>query len=405
MKKNLTLLITSLTAVLLLAGQSQAQSDISGSVLYHLKNNKPISSVDVKLYTLEGEIEIAAAITDLNGSYSFTDIEYGSYRIEASTTIMPGGINMADAVKVRLHLWGVQTLDEFQQLAADVDNDGEITWDDYDDIVEWFMQGTPFNTGPWVFQTLDFVHSGAKTNVPTMGGSSSGDVNGTFVPSTRDLVAIESAYTEKQAGNDFSVEIYAQDIQEASAMGLVIDYPVSMVNINEISSPLGETMKVVENGKIRVSWINQLNNAASLNPNTPVLVIKANTTSTYNGSDIRFVIDPESHFSDYKGEQIATRYSLPLITMQGSNLSGNYPNPFNGSTNITYTIPADSKVNLSLYNQQGQLVKVITDEDALAGTYNINFDSNGLEAGVYYYTLKTTGNVTINETKRMIITR
>jgi len=94
-----------------------------------------------------------------------------------------------------------------------------------------------------------------------------------------------------------------------------------------------------------------------------------------------------------------------LITRQASCLSGNYPNPFNGTTSITYSIPADTKVNISLFNQQGQLVRVITDEAAVAGTYNIDFDSNGLEAGVYYYTLKTTGGVKINETKRMIITR
>jgi hypothetical protein len=94
-----------------------------------------------------------------------------------------------------------------------------------------------------------------------------------------------------------------------------------------------------------------------------------------------------------------------LITNSGSFLGANYPNPFSSNTNITYYLPADTKVNISLYNQQGQLVTVLMDAAENAGTHNIVFESNGLESGVYYYTLKTTGLNALNETKRMIITR
>lgn len=404
MKKLITNLITMLTWVLLLTGQTYAQSDLSGSVNYHLKNNRPISSATMTLISADNQI-IDVTTSDMNGDFEFINVACGSYLIEASTTQMPGGINMADAQKVRHHLMGNQTLNEIEQLAADVDNDNEITWNDYDAIVAWFMEGTPFQTEPWVFQIISYENTGTKTNVPTMGGSSAGDVNGTFVPSTRNLMAIDAIYTAKYAENNFSVEIVAQDITEAAAMGLAINYPYSEVDITKVSSPLGEIGLSVKNGQIRVSWVSRNSGSVMVDPNTPILVIEATTNSAYTGSDIKFVIDPVSNFSNYKGDEIDTRYSLPLIMKSGSCLSSNYPNPFNASTNITYSLPVETKVNISLFNQQGKMVRVIKDAVENAGTYNIVFDSNGLEAGVYYYTLKTSGAFAINETKRMIITR
>jgi len=405
MKRKFTKLVISIIALMLLSGQVFSQTDISGKVLYHFKANKPIPSVDLNLINVDGNV-VATTTTDLSGNYSFANIAFGTYTLEASTSISAGGVTMGDAFLMFLHLINFYNFTPIQELAADVDGDGTITWDDYWTVViGWFIQGYPFPAGPWTFEGVTFTLDGTKTNVPTMGGSSSGDVNGTFVPSTRDLVAVQSIYTEKTVDNNFSVEIYANDVKEASAMGMVIEYPAAMININNITCTLGETNMAVENGQIRLNWINQSNSTTTLDPSAPVLVIHASTNNSYDGRDVRFVIDPESHFSNYKGEQIDTRYTLPLITMQGNLLSNNYPNPFSGSTNITYTLPADTKVNISLFNQQGQLVRILTDVAESAGTHNINFDSYGLDAGVYYYTLKTTGTVNINETKRMIITR
>jgi len=405
MKKSFTKLFTTCLTIVLLTGQVFAQSDISGLVLYHFKANKPIPSVQLNLVDQAGVV-VASATTDLSGSYTFTNVPFGNYTMTAVTSITAGGITMGDAFLMFLHLCNIYPFSPIQELAADVDGDGTVTWDDYWTVViGWFVQGYPFPTGPWVFQDVTVVHTGAKTNPPTMGGSSAGDVNGTFVPSTRDLAAIQATYTEKIAGNDFNVEIFAKDITEASAMGMVINYPSSRVEIKDVTCQMGDINMSVVNGQIRISWVNQTTSATSVDPDSPVLVIHAGTISSYDGSDIKFVIDPVSHFSNFKGEQIDTRYTLPLITNSAACLSTNYPNPFSGSTNIMYTLPSDAKVNISLFNQQGQLVKVIADTEAEAGTHNLVFDSYGLEAGVYYYTLKATGSSNLSETKRMIITR
>lgn len=405
MKKNLQKLLTAVTAIILFSGSVFAQSNIDGQVLYHFKPNKPIPSVEMSLID-EGGAVVATATTNLNGVYSFPNVTYGVYTITATTSITPGGVTMGDAFLMFLHLCNIYPFTPIQELAADVDGDGNVTWDDYWTVVTgWFVQGYPFPTGPWVFEDLIFTHTGAKATPPTMGGSSAGDVNGTFVPSTRDLVAIQVSYTPKYSENNFSIEIYANNVTEVSAMGLVINYPSSMVDVSKVTCQMGETNMLVNNGQIRISWVNESGNITSVDPNVPILVIEAKKNNSFDGSDIRFVIDPLSHFSDYKGEQIDTRYTLPLISNSGKYLSNNYPNPYSGSTSIIYTLPVDGKVNVSLYNQMGQRVRVISDAVEKAGTHNIIFDSRGLEAGVYYYTLKTTGNVSINETKKMVITR
>jgi len=405
MKKKLTILSFSLFALFMLSGQTQAQTDVNGQVLYHFKPNKPIPSVNLSLTDISGVV-VATTTTELNGSYTFPNVPYGTYSMTAQTNISAGGVSMGDAFLMFLHLCNIYPFTPIQELAADVDGDGDVTWDDYWTVViGWFVQGYPFPVGPWTFEDVTFTLTGTKTNVPTMGGSSAGDVNGTFVPATRDLTAIEATYTNKHADNNFSVEIYAKDVTEAAAMGMVISYPSSMVDVSNVSFQLGEPNIAVENGQIRLSWINQSNGSASVSPDMPVVVINGKTNSNYNGSDIKFVIEPASHFCNYKGEEIDTRYTLPLITNSGSYLASNYPNPFSASTNITYSLPVDAKVNISLFNQQGQMVRVIKDAVENAGTHNIVFDSNGLEAGIYYYTLKTSGTNTINETKRMIITR
>ncbi len=409
--KNFTKkILMMLTVALFINGQSFAQNELTGKVLYHLNNNKPISQVTVTLIDSNGYIAGVTA-TDLSGSYSFSEVPTGIYSIEASTDIMAGGINMADANKIKHHLRGNQQLDEFEQLAADVDFDSQITWADYDAIVDWHMQGIPFNSGhPWVFMTLQniehtYTELKTLTNVPTVGGSSSGDVNGTFVPTTRDLAESMVKYTQKPISNDFSVEIFATDIIEASAMGLIINYPANMVNISNITSQLGEIMAVIKNGQIRIGWINESVDNTPIDSELPILVISGNTTGFYDGSEIKFKVDPTSHFCDQNSNEIATRFSLPILTQTENYLGMNYPNPFRGITTIDYSIPVDGKVNISLYNQMGQLIRVLIDSPENNGIHSLRFDSEGLEPGIYYYTLKTSGRISINETKRMIITR
>ena len=93
---------------------------------------------------------------------------------------------------------------------------------------------------------------------------------------------------------------------------------------------------------------------------------------------------------------------IPLVN--NFNLS-NYPNPFNPTTTISFSIPEESKVNLTIYNIKGQKVKTLVKELLPAGEHSIIWngkDSNGnrVGSGIYFYKLKA-GDYT--STKKMIL--
>lgn len=402
MKKNFTCLTATIIALIMVTGQLFAASDINGSVLYHYKQDKPIPSVNLDLIDASGNI-IATTTTALNGTYNFINVPYGAYTIKANTSIAAGGVNMGSAFSVFMHLCNVYPLSPIQKIAADVDGNGAITWDDYWVVViDWFLQGKPFPAGDWVFQEVTFEHTGAKTNVPPVGGSSSGDVNGSFIPSTRDVAALVVNYASQSIDHQFTSGIYAKDITEASAMGLVIAYPESQITISDVECQLSGTNLSVENGVIRISWVNQFFNTTSIDPNQPIITLNGTTTDQYDGREILFDLSPVSHFCDAKGEQISTRYTLPKLKATESYLGTNYPNPFVGSTNIDYILPSEGKVTINLFNQQGQLIKVLVNEFQAIGTHSVELNSNDLQPGIYLYNLTSEG---VNETKRMIITR
>jgi len=73
----------------------------------------------------------------------------------------------------------------------------------------------------------------------------------------------------------------------------------------------------------------------------------------------------------------------------------NYPNPFNPSTKINFTVSGPGNVKLTVYNMLGQKVADLLDEFNDKGSYTINFDASKLASGLYVYTLQA-GNKTIS---------
>ncbi len=84
----------------------------------------------------------------------------------------------------------------------------------------------------------------------------------------------------------------------------------------------------------------------------------------------------------------------------GFQLSQNYPNPFNPSTKISFDIPESGNVSLIIYNVLGQQVKTLVNNFMEAGTHTINFSAEGLQSGLYFYKLESSG---LNQVKKMTL--
>ncbi len=72
---------------------------------------------------------------------------------------------------------------------------------------------------------------------------------------------------------------------------------------------------------------------------------------------------------------------------------GNYPNPFNPNTVISYQLPVAGLTNLSVYDVRGRKVAELVESVQSAGTHEITFDGSGLPSGIYLYRL-TAGSFT-----------
>ncbi len=81
-------------------------------------------------------------------------------------------------------------------------------------------------------------------------------------------------------------------------------------------------------------------------------------------------------------------------------LSGNYPNPFNPSTFIEYTLPQSGLVTLKVYDILGNEVATLVDEVKSEGYHLVNFNAKNLTSGVYIYTIQAGSFIS---SKKMIL--
>ncbi len=95
----------------------------------------------------------------------------------------------------------------------------------------------------------------------------------------------------------------------------------------------------------------------------------------------------------------------PGIPALVTELQGNYPNPFNPSTTIRYSVKETSPVSIGIYNVKGQLVKTLVNEEKTSGNHYAvwnGLDNNNQPAssGVYFYKMRAG---TYSSTKKMIM--
>ncbi|RJP73407.1 MAG: DUF4961 domain-containing protein [Ignavibacteriales bacterium] len=96
---------------------------------------------------------------------------------------------------------------------------------------------------------------------------------------------------------------------------------------------------------------------------------------------------------DFSGAfEYSKSIEVDLSTPKEFSLLKNYPNPFNPTTNLSFALPVESEVTLSVYNSVGQLIKVVAQGKYSAGTQNVVFDASDLPSGTYLYSISAKGS-------------
>ena len=81
-------------------------------------------------------------------------------------------------------------------------------------------------------------------------------------------------------------------------------------------------------------------------------------------------------------------------------LSNNFPNPFNPSTKIRYSISHLSQVQIKVYDILGKEIETLVNEEKSTGTYEVTWYAENLPSGVYFYQMKAGSYI---NTKKMIL--
>ncbi|MDC3136830.1 T9SS type A sorting domain-containing protein [Bacteroidota bacterium] len=104
-----------------------------------------------------------------------------------------------------------------------------------------------------------------------------------------------------------------------------------------------------------------------------------------------------SNLSVSNDEESIISEDLPTVVQ----LHQNFPNPFNPSTQISFTLPEAQQVSLVVYDMLGREVAVLARQQMMpAGSTTFNFDASGLSSGMYIYRLVSNSSVI---TKKMTL--
>ena len=174
-------------------------------------------------------------------------------------------------------------------------------------------------------------------------------------------------------------------------------------NIDATSAMIYETLSGVDIssdgyiGALELTLSHDLGFELELTDEALVAEYKTNGTTTK-----LIVVVPETDhiFStedSYKVDEVLVVNSNEFIDVvkhvSEFNLSSAYPNPFNPTTNVDFSVSVAGYASVKVYNLMGQVVGVLMDGMVDANTYSLNWDAQHLSSGVYMIKAESNGQV------------
>ena len=103
--------------------------------------------------------------------------------------------------------------------------------------------------------------------------------------------------------------------------------------------------------------------------------------------------DIEVTVADINGDALYLTHSRSGQNYQSGphrfEISTLYPNPFNPSTEVSFSLPMDNHVRLSAYDVRGKEVDVIFEGAQSVGQHSYTWNASNLPSGVYYIRLQS----------------
>ena len=186
----------------------------------------------------------------------------------------------------------------------------------------------------------------------------------------------------------------SHNISEAITFTSSPDSPTSVINSyydNDVALELKEDLDDGDGGPVA---------GEGVPVQLPFDFAYASTFSSYTASSTGGQIGDLSWFGIEVGVE-----DDPSTVPTGFSLSNNYPNPFNPTTTIKYSVPSSENVRLVVYNMLGEEVKTLVNSEQGMGSYTVTWDGTSnmgskVASGMYIYRL-TAGKLV--QSKKMIL--
>lgn len=344
--------------------------------------------------------------TDTNGSYGFAVKPNRPYSIYLSKNAAdqsdPDYLTAYDAALIARDRLGFESLNSYQQSAADVDQDGQVTLLDAVHILRYLVALPPLGTakvGAWEF-TPNFRQFTTVTEDQShvnFSGVVRGDVDlsWSLLPGTGFAKMslepwIQSTRLAVQTDSTLKLQLNFRPETPLLAFEMSLEYAAGTCHFQHLAltgawqnwtsvvNVVGDTLRLVLIGSrpLSVEEIGLEFYFRATNPKSSHSIMKLN----------RVRINNLPRFTGEIEILAPGRFELP----RQFKVDQNYPNPVSTETYFPFELPVAETVGLTIYNLLGQKVWHLTESSLPAGQHRLHWfpgkpNSVRLPAGIYYY--------------------
>ena len=374
-----------------------------------LSNNNMLFS-DVKILNKSGDL-VKTTYTDNFGHYAFSSNPlYGEYEIEPhKNDDVRNGLTSADLLLIQKYILGLVDFDPYQIIAADANNNKIVSVSDIvaiRNVILWKTDAFP-NNESWKFLsledelTLDNVWNyRIKTTVDKLShdksevnfmGIKTGDVNGTVTNGiwrNKNNSRSTQVLSTVAKGNQWNFILDESTYVSGFQLGLNV-CEAQVVSVKSDFFDISEYNYSQRDGQLYISVTDPIGKNLE---NDAVLFSVYFNENEYCQNNL---LSTNSDFNNeiYVGEDAVEVKNLNLVTNNERNqevvLYQNVPNPFNTSTEISFSLDKGMAVEINVYDMEGRVIATIQ-KSALPGLNTVQIENGVFPSnGMYVYQLRT----------------